>query len=118
VTKINDRVRLIGGLALLIALVAFDAWQVAHRCEFSPPVDWSRLAFGVMLQVMVLAAWFSSGRWMPQLPPNLHFVTAVLLIAFAFGSCTTVAGAVRFGDVHGSWQWRSQSTGQNCQGPT
>jgi hypothetical protein len=92
VTKINDRVRLIGGLALLIALVAFDAWH--------------------------LAAWFSSGRWMPQLPPNLHFVTAVLLIAFAFGSCTTVAGAVRFGDVHGSWQWRSQSTGQNCQGPT
>lgn len=44
-------------LILVLALITgVDAWLFQLRCESSPPIDWSRLAFGLTIQVAVVAA--------------------------------------------------------------
>jgi len=48
----------IGRVTLFSALVlmgGLDIWLAALRCASSPPIDWSRLAFGFTIQVGVLA---------------------------------------------------------------
>jgi hypothetical protein len=116
VIGVDDNVRRVGGIALVVALVVFNAWQVANRCGASPPVDWSRLAFGLLLQALVVALWFTSDRWWSQLPLDLHFVAAVFVISFALASCLAVVGAIRFGDKVSSQLWRG-SAGYRCPGP-
>jgi hypothetical protein len=113
----EDSIRRIGSIALLVAFVLLDLGQLAYRCEFSPPVDWSRLAIGLLLQASVLAACFTGDRWFTRLPPGVPFLAAVLVLFLAMGACIAVAGAVRYGDVKGSWQWRSSSQGYACPSP-
>ena len=48
-----ERATLILALALITGV---DAWLLQLRCESSPPIDWSRLAFGLTIQVAVVAA--------------------------------------------------------------
>ena len=49
----------IGRATLLIAaalMAAMDIWLATLRCASSPPIDWSRLGFGLTMQVGVLAS--------------------------------------------------------------
>jgi hypothetical protein len=48
-----ERATLILALALITGV---DSWLLQLRCESSPPIDWSRLAFGLTIQVAVVAA--------------------------------------------------------------
>jgi hypothetical protein len=113
----EELIRRVGSIALLVTFVLFDWWQVANRCEFSPPVDWSRLAFGLLLQASALTAWFTLDRWFAQLPRDWRLIAAAGVLIFAMLSSTAVAGAVRYGDVHGSWQWKASSKGHACPAP-
>ncbi len=48
----------IGRAILLVAMAlmaAMDVWLASLRCTSSPPIDWSRLGFGLAVQLAVLA---------------------------------------------------------------
>jgi len=48
----------IGRAILMVAtalIAARDVWLASLRCSSSPPIDWSRLGFGLTVQVAVLA---------------------------------------------------------------
>ena len=49
-----DRAVLIVAMALMAAM---DVWLASLRCTSSPPIDWSRLGFSIVVQVAILAGW-------------------------------------------------------------
>jgi hypothetical protein len=51
-------------LAIGLAVVAFlgDAWLASLRCSLSPQVDWSRLAFGLVVQVLAVVSALVANR--------------------------------------------------------
>ena len=70
-------------LMLGLAALAVDCWLVSLRCSSSPEIDWSRFAFGVVLQVAAVLIPFIALLVFPdpkEKPRILAAVVAVFLV--------------------------------------
>lgn len=71
-------------LLLALALIAgMDAWLSTLRCSSSPAIDWSRLGFGLVVQLGVLAGCFLFVRRQGELGAGLAWKISVGLLAAA-----------------------------------
>lgn len=76
----------IGRAILLVAMAlmaAMDVWLASLRCASSPPIDWSRLGFGLAAQVAVLAGSLMFTRVEHDLAGRTAWQASVGLLAAA-----------------------------------
>ena len=76
----------IGRAVLLVAMAlmaAMDIWLATLRCSSSPPIDWSRLGFGLTMQIGVLGGLLVLARGQTNLARSTTLRFSVGLLATA-----------------------------------
>jgi hypothetical protein len=107
--------RLLAAL-LLAAFVAFDLWFAGERCQFSPPVDWSRLGFGLVVQALAVVVLLLDNALVDALREKAATGLVVLcLVLPAVATFLMVRNAVLFGDSVDP-QRKHDSSGYLCPG--
>ena len=87
-----------GAATLLLMSVVIDTWLMGLRCEFSPEVDWSRLTFGIFVQLISAIALLLAPKIESDLKPK-HMLGFILGTLMLFGaSFIMVRDAGLFGD--------------------
>ena len=76
----------IGRAILLVAMAlmaAMDVWLASLRCASSPPIDWSRLEFGLAVQVAILGSSLVFARVQQDLSRRAAWLISMGLFAAA-----------------------------------
>jgi len=70
---------------VLVVIAVMDIWLISLRCDSSPTIDWSRLGFGLTMQVGVLVgALVLSYRQEELEHPTARRLSLVLVCAASF----------------------------------
>ncbi len=104
--------------ALLLALVtlALDGWIVSLRCPSSPDIDWSRFAFGMVLQVAAVAIPLVVAHVFSDSKPRERFPAALVAALVVAASFPMVYASVLLPDTIGDKFFHSK--GYACPGVT
>jgi hypothetical protein len=86
-------------IGLAVAAMLGDAWLASLRCSMSPRIDGSRLAFGVVVQVVVVASPILVGRFIDDEDESVHVLAGVLCVASVLASLLMVRQAWLLGDT-------------------
>jgi hypothetical protein len=86
------------GLALLVLLVVLDSWLLSFRCPASPNIHWSRLGFGILIQVLAIGSPALYLRIFGANERKANVLAVAVSLFLAVASFPMVRDSLLFGD--------------------
>jgi len=86
-------------ITLLLAFLVIDWWFTSFRCTVSPSIDWSRLGFGIFVQILVVGGLLLLSRIDAGPSAKTLLTIAGIALLIAVVSFPMVRDSALFGDT-------------------